>query len=187
MDSIPLLKVSFRFSAGVTFMTWKLPTGWCVTSITGCSCMQAKGHCWIRVQQQVFHVTSCCAGGLGARSGCRRAQMSLKGSPAVAVISLSCPLEPLHFLSTFYCFSHHLIKCVKGPGCPYPPAHGGAQMAEPCTSPGQRFSLISCMTLGGHDIKDHQILPANHIVMSVKCFSPQPFGLTECMGLLFKS
>lgn len=121
MDSIPLLKVSFRFSAGVTFMTWKLPTGWCVTSITGCSCMQAKGHCWIRVQQQVFHVTSCCAGGLGARSGCRRAQMSLKGSPAVAVISLSCPLEPLHFLSTFYCFSHHLIKCVKGPGCPYPP------------------------------------------------------------------
>lgn len=42
----------------------------------------------------------------------------------VALISLSCPLEPLHFLSTLYRFSHHPIKCVKGPGSPYPALFG---------------------------------------------------------------
>lgn len=45
-----------------------------------CSCMQAKGRWWIRVQRQVFHVASCCAGA-GSQSicgGCQRAQMSLK-------------------------------------------------------------------------------------------------------------
>lgn len=43
----------------------------------------------------------------------------LEKPPAVAVIGLSCPLEPLHVLSTRCYFSRHLIKCVKGPCGPY--------------------------------------------------------------------
>lgn len=59
---ISLLNASFRFSAGLTFMSRKPQVGSSRLSRARLrSCMQAKGHCWIRVQQQDFHVASCCA------------------------------------------------------------------------------------------------------------------------------
>lgn len=84
--------------------------------------MRAKGHWWIRGEQQVVLVVSRCAGAAGQRvcSDCQRAQMSLKSPGSCRNQSqLSSGASP-HSEYSFSVFPHHLIKGVKGPGCLYP-------------------------------------------------------------------
>ncbi len=78
--------------------------------------------------------------------------------------------------------SDELIKGVKAPDCLYPHSfdeiiHGGVQLAEL----GQRFLLISCVTLGGHSIEDHQSLPENQQAASLSLLR----GLTPLNDLHF--
>lgn len=122
-------------------------------------------------------------------------------APAVAVISLSCPPEPLHILSTLRCFSRHLIKAVKCMGCLFfllmKPLHGGVQVAERFRLPSRRkFFLISCQTLEGHRFEDppkfnsdatshiqlRSLGPLNDLF-----FFLYPFDLTEFMDPLLES
>lgn len=73
----------------------------------------------LKVTDEEWVLVSCCVGAARSHGVCGGCRWVWK-APAVTVISLSCPLEPLHALSTLLCFSHCLIRGVEGPGCLYP-------------------------------------------------------------------
>lgn len=71
----------------------------------------------------------------------------------VALISLSCPLEPLHFLSTLYCFSppHQMCQGSRQPISCFVLMKLSMEVYRwQSDTSGRRFSLISFMTPGGH-------------------------------------
>lgn len=114
IDSISLPSVSFSdLRDSPSLMTTSRLA--CHFYITGSALLMQA----LKVTDEEQVLVSCCVGagrGHGVCGGCRWVWKA----PAVTVISLSCPLEPLHALSALGCFSHCLIRGVKGPGCLYP-------------------------------------------------------------------
>lgn len=118
-----------------------------------CSCMQAKGHCSIREQQQVIHVVSCCAGSLGACGGCLCAQMNLRGPGGrLNQSQLSSGASPL-FEHSLLLFSppHQMCQGSRQPISCFVLMKLSMEVYRwQSDTSGQRFSFISFMTLGGH-------------------------------------
>lgn len=136
------------------------------------SCMRAKGHCSIRVQQQVIHVASCCARGLGACGGCLCAQMNFRGPGGrVNQSQLSSGASPLFEYSLLLLTTSSNVSRVQAAHillCFDEIVHGGVQMAVWHFRAKIFINFLHDSGRSWH--RDHQILPANHNVKSVKCF-----------------
>lgn len=177
MGSIPRPDVSFRASARSDLHGLLGDHQQVAVSLLSraqlCPCMRAKGHCWIRVQQQVFHVASCWSGGHGVCGGCRCAQMSLKSPGGRCNQSQLSSWAPPRFEYSLLLFSLPHQQCqgsmlsISSSFFLMKPSMELYRWQSLVRLQGKGFLLISCVALRGHGIKDDQSLPS-HIVKSVK-------------------
>lgn len=87
---------------------------------------RSKGRWWIRVRRRGFQVASCCGGSYELKiNGCNQCQLSSRASLRTAFFTTSSAVEGLSFQVSVHRWQYY-------------------------ASPGQRFSLISCVARGGH-------------------------------------